>query len=160
MSRIILEAEVNMKNLDRLEVMLRGLHEIISNENTGISAVKENLLAELWTILDGNRRMLRSIDGHLVLLQYIDSYRVRAAAHVAGALQALTAMSEDMENLRERVTAPELIGDKIPLEVHIKSIRAGLDRLREDRTRVREREREREKEKDIMRGSLTVEAVY
>jgi hypothetical protein len=157
MHRIILEADISMKNLDRLEIMLHGLHGIISNENASISAAKENLLAELWTMLGGNRRKLRGIDGHLVLLEHLGSYRMRAAAHVACALQALIGMSEDMEDLRERVTAPEFIGSKIPLEVHIRSIRAGLDRLREDRTRVREVEREREGEKRAMRGMLTVE---
>jgi hypothetical protein len=142
MRRIILEAEVSMKNLDRLEEMLQSLHEIVSRENASISAAKEELLAELWTILGGNKRKLRGMDGHLFLLRHIGEYRMRAAAHVAAALQALTSMGEDMEDLRERVTAPELIGDKIPIEVHMKSIRAGLDRLQADRTRAREREEE------------------
>ena len=122
--------------------MLFTLHEIVSRENASISAAKEELLAELWTILGGNKRKLRGMDGHLFLLRHIGEYRTRAAAHVAAALQALIGMSEDMEDLRERVAAPELIGDRIPVEVHMKSIRAGLDRLQADRTRAREREEE------------------
>lgn len=140
MRRIILEAEASMTNLDRLEEMLTTLHEIVSRENANISAEKEALLAELWTILGGNKRKLRGLDGHLFLLRHIGEYRMRAAAHVAAALQALIGMSEDMEDLRERVTAPELIGEKIPVEVHIKSIQAGLDRLKADRARAQERE--------------------
>jgi hypothetical protein len=38
-----------------------------------------------------------------------------------------------MEELRERVAAPELVGDAIPIDVHMKSIRSGLDRLKERR---------------------------
>jgi len=43
-----------------------------------------------------------------------------------------------MEDLRERVAAPELIGSKIPVEVHMKSIRSGLERLKEGRVRSRQ----------------------
>lgn len=140
MQRIILEAEVNVKNLDRLEEMLITLHEMVSRENADISVAKEELLAELWTILGGNKKRLRGMDGHLFLLRHIAEYRTRAMAHVAAALQALTGMSEDMEDLRERVSAPELIGDKIPVEVHMKAIRAGLERLQADRTEARKTE--------------------
>ena len=45
-----------------------------------------------------------------------------------------------MEDLRERVAAPELVGDRIPVEVHMRSIKAGLDRLSEKRYQVKERE--------------------
>ena len=107
-----------------------------------ISAAKEELLAELWTVLGGNKKKLRGLNQHQFLLRNIGAYRARAAAHVAAALQALEGMSEDMEDLRERVTAPELIGDKIPVEVHMKSIKAGLERLQQGRTRAQEREEE------------------
>ena len=48
-------------------------------------------------------------------------------------MQTLQAMSEDMEDIRERVTAPDLAGAKIPVEVHIQSIQVGLHRLRQGR---------------------------
>lgn len=67
-------------------------------------------------------------------------YRKRARAHVAAAMQTLEAMGEDMEDLRERVTAPEIVGDKIPVEVHMKSIQSGMERLKEQRIKARERE--------------------
>ena len=140
MQRIILEAELNVHNLDQPEEMLGTLHEMATRENADISAAREELLAQLWTILGGNRKALRGMDGHLYLLRHIGEYRTRAMAHVVAALQAVTAMSEDLEDLRERVSAPELVGDKIPVEVHMKAIRAGLDRLQEDRIQARKRE--------------------
>ncbi|EKM58534.1 uncharacterized protein PHACADRAFT_252952, partial [Phanerochaete carnosa HHB-10118-sp] len=142
MQRVVLEAEVNMRNLDALEEQLLTLHEMVHRENRTVSAAKEELLAELWTALGGNKRKLRGLNGHLFLLRNIGAYRSRAAAHVAAALQALEGMSEDMEDLRERVAAPELIGERIPVEVHMKSIRAGLERLQQGRTRAQEREEE------------------
>ena len=48
--------------------------------------------------------------------------------------------NEDMEDLRERVSAPELVGERIPVEVHMKAIRAGLDRLQSDRIKAQKRE--------------------
>lgn len=45
-----------------------------------------------------------------------------------------------MEELRERVAAPELAGGEIPLEVHVRSIRSGIERLNEGRIRAREKE--------------------
>lgn len=140
MERVVLEAEVSLANLDRLEQRLITLHELVQRENYHISAERSELLAELWTIVGGNKRKVRNMDGHLFLLRNIGQYRTRALAHVAAAMQTLLSMSEDMEDLRERVAAPELVGDSIPAEVHMKSIKAGLDRLTEKRYQVRERE--------------------
>ena len=84
--------------------------------------------------------LICNLDGHLYVLRNIGQYRTRALAHVAAAMSTLQSMSEDMEDLRERVAAPELVGDRIPVEVHMRSIKAGLDRLSEKRYQVKERE--------------------
>jgi len=47
-----------------------------------------------------------------------------------------------MEELRERVAAPEITEGEIPLEVHVKSIRSGIERLQEGRIKAKEREEE------------------
>ena len=47
-------------------------------------------------------------------------------------------MNADMEDLRECVARPALAGTKIPVDVHIKSIKLGLERLREERVRAKE----------------------
>jgi hypothetical protein len=51
-------------------------------------------------------------------------------------------LSADMEEMRSRVATPDIVGDKIPIEVHIKSIRGGLERLKIGQTRSRERQEE------------------
>lgn len=140
MERVILEAEVNLANLDRLERRLETLHELVQRENFHISAERSELLAELWTILGGNKRRVRNLDGHLFLLRNIGQYRTRALAHVVATMQTLQIMSGDMEDLRERVNAPELVGERIPPEVHIKSIQAGIDRLATKRWQASDRE--------------------
>lgn len=142
MRRLIVEAEVSMTNLDKLEERLSTLHELVSREDASISSAKSELLSELWTKLGGNRHTLRGYNEHLFLLKYLGSYRKKALVHVVAALQALQAMSEDMEDLRERVAAPELVGERIPVEVHMRSIKGGLERLKEGRIKAKEREEE------------------
>jgi hypothetical protein len=133
MRRLALEAEVSISDLNTLEEHLNSIHEIVAREDSSIEATKDEVLGRLWTILGGNRRKLRRMDRHLGLLKGVGGYRDRARAHVVAALQTLITMAEEMEELRERVAAPELVGDAIPVEVHMKSIRIGLQRLRDHR---------------------------
>ncbi|KAJ7455294.1 hypothetical protein B0H11DRAFT_2176198 [Mycena galericulata] len=126
MQSLVLEFELNLQNLNKLEEQLSVLHEYVSREDNSLSSAKSELLGELWTKVGGNRRKLRGYENHLHLLKGLTEYRKQALVHVVSALQTLTQMSEDIENLRERVAAPELVGSRIPVEVHIKSIQNGL----------------------------------
>ncbi|TDL25382.1 hypothetical protein BD410DRAFT_637531 [Rickenella mellea] len=142
LARLIIEAEVSLNNLDKLELQLQTIHEIVAREDASLLTKREELLAELWTLLGGNRDKMRGFDAHLGLLKDVGTYRTRALAHVAAALQTLQALSTDMEDLRERAAKPELAGGEIPLEVHVKSIRSGLERLAKGRERAQKREQE------------------
>jgi len=137
MEKLILEAERNQHNLNALEEKLATLHEAVSREDSSISSAKVDLLEELWTRVGGNRKELRNFDHHLNLLKGLSIYRTQALGHVVSALQTLRAMSNDMEDMRERVAAPDLVGSSVPVEVHMKSIRMGLERLREGRIRAK-----------------------
>lgn len=140
--RIRLEAEASAVYLDKLEESLITLHEMLARENITLTHEKDELLADLWTILGGNRHKLKGVNSHLWLLRKIGDWRMRAQVHVVATIRALDAMSEDMEDLRERVGNPALIGESVPPEVHMKSIQAGLDRLKDDRKSAKEREEE------------------
>ncbi|EDR08712.1 uncharacterized protein LACBIDRAFT_297203 [Laccaria bicolor S238N-H82] len=137
MQRLILEAETSLVNLNSLEERLTTLQEMVTREDSSLSTAKEELLVELWTKLGGNRKTLRGFEKHLILLKDLNVYRKQALVHVVAALQTLQSMSEDMEDLRERVAAPDLVGSQIPVEVHMRSIRNGLERLREGRIRAK-----------------------
>ncbi|TDL17407.1 hypothetical protein BD410DRAFT_901493 [Rickenella mellea] len=142
LARLILEAEGSLHNLDKLELQLQTIHEIAAREDASLLHSRDELLAALWTQLGGNRAQMRGFDAHLGLLKDVGTYRSRALAHVAAALQTLQALSTDMEELRERVAKPELAGGEIPLEVHVKSIRSGVERLTKGRERAQKREQE------------------
>ncbi|KAI6122257.1 hypothetical protein EDD16DRAFT_1573171, partial [Pisolithus croceorrhizus] len=137
-SRLIVEAEVSGQNLDQMEVDIASLHDMIAREDKHMSTEKDLVLGELWSRLGGNKQKIREYDDRLALLNDLSVYRKQARAHVIAALQTLHAMSDDLEDLRERVAAPGIIGGKVPIQVHIESIKNGLERLKEGRTRARE----------------------
>jgi hypothetical protein len=112
MERLILEAQLSLSNLDKLEERLSTLHELVSREDSSLSSAKSDLLSELWTKLGGNKRQLRGYDKHLFLLKNLSVYRKKALVHVVAALSTLQGMSEDMEDLRERVATPEIVGSR------------------------------------------------
>jgi len=136
MVRLRDEAELSMGHLLRLEEHLMVLHDITHRENKDLTAAQEDVLAELWTWLGGNRGTLRKMDLNLNLLKNVEKYRKKALAHVVATLHTLQTLDADMEELRTRVAAPDIVGDKIPIEVHIKSIKAGVERMKEGQLRA------------------------
>jgi hypothetical protein len=140
--RLILEAEVSYSNLEKLEERLTVMHELLTREDQQLNIERDELLAQLWTILGGNKDQVKKFDRNFFVLKNLSSYRKKARIHVISALQTLHAMKEDMDDLRERAAAPELTGSKVPLEVHIRSIAAGLERLKESRAQAKKREDE------------------
>ena len=94
------EAETTMGYLLRLEEHLMVLHEMTHRNDRDLTAEKEDVLAELWTWLGGNRRKLRGMNLNLDLLKNVDKYRKKALAHVAATLQTLQTLDADMEKLR------------------------------------------------------------
>ncbi|CAK5275942.1 unnamed protein product [Mycena citricolor] len=140
LQRLVVEVELNMWNLNNLEEQLSVIHEIVTRENLSLSSAKAELLGDLWTVLGGNRKTLRGYQEHLDLLKGLGQYRQQALVHVVSAFQALIQMSDDIEDLRERVSAPELTGSRIPVHVHIKSIRTGLERIQDSRVDAKAKE--------------------
>lgn len=140
--RLIIEGEAQLLNLQNLEEDLGVIHGIMARENLSISTAKVELLSELWTKLGGNKRTLRGYEDHLTMLKDLEMYRKRAAVYVVTALHTLRALNDDMEVLSNRVAAPDVTGSQIPVEVHMMSIKGGLERMREGRTKARQREDE------------------
>jgi len=139
--RVLLEAEINLSLLERLDARLNTLNEILEREGNDVTAERDKILSSLWKKLGGYRKELAGLGGHLFLLENIGQYRKQSLAHVTAAMHVLQQMADEMEDIRERVATPQLTGDKIPIEVHLKSIRSGLDRLSEKSLRSLETQR-------------------
>ena len=137
LARLVLEAESNLANLNSLEEHLSTLHDMVTRENITTTNARDDLLSELWTVFGVNRKELRNFEEHLTLLKDAGAFRKKALIHVTAALETLRAMSDDMEDLRERAATPELVGASLPMAVHIESIQNGILRLQEGRDRAK-----------------------
>ncbi|KAL5314944.1 hypothetical protein ACEPPN_017594 [Leptodophora sp. 'Broadleaf-Isolate-01'] len=143
-NKLIIEAQAILLVLTNLEDRLDVIHGIATRDDMHTKALKEEILAELWTMVGGNRGKLNKMDRKLGLLQQVGIYRKTAYAHVSGTIIRLQAMGAGLEDLRERVGSPELLRDRldIPLSVHIENINKGVERLEESRLNARKLEDE------------------
>lgn len=141
-NKLILEAQALLYVLTNLEDRLEVIHGIAVQDDARTKAVKEEILAELWTMVGGNRDKLNKMDKKLNLLNQVGIYRKTAYAHVSGTIIRLQAMGSGLEDLRERVGSPELLRDRIdiPLSVHIENIQKGVERLETSRINARKLE--------------------
>jgi hypothetical protein len=142
--KLITEAQAILMVLTNLEDRLDVIHGIATRDDMHTTALKEEILSELWTMVGGNRGKLNKMTRQLDLLKQIGIYRRTAYAHVSGTIVRLQAMSVGLEDLRERVGSPELLRDRldIPLSVHIENIEKGVERLEESRQNARKVEDE------------------
>ncbi|TFK74141.1 hypothetical protein BDN72DRAFT_760401 [Pluteus cervinus] len=146
LKRLIIEAELSLGHLNDLEEKLNTLYDILRREDIVQKEERDEILRLLWTKLGGNKKKLKGVDDHLTLLKDLGIYRRKARAHVVGALQTLGEMSEGIEDLRERAAQPALLASddendtgrgEIPVQVHVQSIKMGLERLRDGRKRAK-----------------------
>jgi hypothetical protein len=157
--KLINEAQAILMVLNNLDDRLEVIHGIAMRDGMHAKALKEEILSELWTIVGGNRGKLNKMDRQLNLLENVGLYRKIAYAHVSGTILRLQAIGAGLEDLRERVGAPELMRDRarIPLSVHLENIHLGIERLESSRQNTRRLENEHIKqtlERGQMEGSM------
>lgn len=137
--KLIGEAQAILMILTNLEDRLEVIHSIVLRDKDHVDVKKDEILAELWTILGGNRGKLSKMNNQLDLLHQVTTYRTTAYVHVSLTIVKLQEISSGLEDLRERVGAPGVLRDRhdIPLSVHLDSIQRGVERLEESRERER-----------------------
>ncbi|KAF8324337.1 uncharacterized protein EI90DRAFT_2359684 [Cantharellus anzutake] len=145
LQRLIMEAEASLALLNRLEENVDVMNELTSRESILAKQEKDKVLADLWTILGGNRDRLQTQNSHIELLTSLSKYRKEARNRVSQTVEELIKLQENLEELRGRVVEPGistlsaeasekdgpgegLVGG-VPLEVHMDSIRKGVLRL-------------------------------
>ena len=136
-----------MKNIVSQTVCLRGdavdainylnvLHGVIHQGSIELKAARgENIFTELlgsfWNKPDVNPfDLLKGMDLVLDSLRNVENHRRNTLANVVGTMQTLRTLDADMEELRKRVAVRDIVGEKIPIEMHIRSIKAAADRLK------------------------------
>ena len=137
--KLISEAQALLGVLTNLDDRLEVIHSITARDGMHTSAMKDEVLSQLWSMVGGNSKKLKNMDRQLALLQQVGIYRKSAMAHVSGTILKLQVIGAGLEDLRERVGAPELLRDRteIPLSVHIENIQLGVERLEEGRNNAR-----------------------
>jgi len=129
------EAEISRIHLVGLQQHLKILNEMVGRDEKGFKKAKDEVLLKLWTRLGGNRRELMEMNNNLDVLKNVGKYRDQALAHVLATLETLRALKADIVELRRRVGGP-LAGIKIPTDVQIRSIKAGVEKLKEGQVRA------------------------
>jgi hypothetical protein len=131
-TRLISTAQALLLVLQNLDERLDTIYAIATHDDTTISRSQDELLASLWTKLGANSRSLKQNNQHLHLLRHVSAYRKKALMHVADTLLKLQLIQAELENLREGVAAPEVLGwrSEVPLTYHLDLIERGVERLR------------------------------
>lgn len=136
---LISEAQALLNILDNLDGRLDVIAGIATRDGLKAEENRDELFAYLWTKLGGNRSDVKKLNGQIELLQNVGQYRRIAWAHVTNTIVKLQAIRDNLEDLRERVAMPEVVGtNKVPLEVHIEAINLGIQRLEEQRESSRQ----------------------
>ncbi|KFH47708.1 hypothetical protein ACRE_014580 [Hapsidospora chrysogenum ATCC 11550] len=147
---LILEAQAVLAQLTRAEDHLTLIHELASRDSAAVASRREEILWTLWTLVGGNTARLHNLSQQLTLLRRVDVQRADAVRRVSALVLELEAIQMGLEDLRDRVAAPELQDatgrPAIPLSVHIDTIDRGVERLEEARSRISAAENDRVKE--------------
>ncbi|KAH8728346.1 hypothetical protein GQ44DRAFT_702176 [Phaeosphaeriaceae sp. PMI808] len=131
-TRLIETAQALLQVLQNLDERLDTIHSISTNDDQTITKNQDELLSYLWTKLGGNSASVKSNAKQLNLLGNISAYRKKALKHVSETLLKLQEIQAELENLRDGVAAPEVLGWRsgVPISYHVDLIEKGVDRLR------------------------------
>ncbi|OTA98706.1 hypothetical protein M426DRAFT_325774 [Hypoxylon sp. CI-4A] len=139
--------EEAIKILDMLykgEASLELISEHVVTTGNAVKEEQNEVFWSVWTIVGANNRRLHNLKSQLSLLQQVEVQRQSAVRRLSGLILDLKDIETKISDLRDRVAAPELLGDQpIPLTVHIDTINAGVERLEGARSRIRAEENER-----------------
>ena len=138
-SSIMDEASQTAALLDTLEEDLYRIQSFCVEEESAANVAVEGLLADIWTVLGGNRARLAEFTRRVGVLRDIDKHRRLAVAHTSSMIQTLWSIQDELDQLNHKISSSKNI-ELIPLEVHITSIGSGIMRLKEKSSKFRYRE--------------------
>lgn len=136
-ARVIFEATATASKLDALEEKLSMIRAVCEQEKLLVEAALGEVLSQLWTVVGGNKAQLRHLGQQVDILRNVDWYCTLSVAHVVATTETLLHIEAELGELRDKLSAPALSGDAIPIEVHIASIERSAKRLNEDKLRAR-----------------------
>lgn len=139
LQRLRYVGELVSHDLAAVDRHLSALYYLIVFETKSVSSSKEDLLPSLWTLLGGNRVAIRKFDENLSLLKRLKDCRNDATAQVGAALYMLETESQELESLRSTISYPALVGQDVPMEVHLRLVNMALERMADSHSNAPER---------------------
>lgn len=137
-AELIIEAQALLAILQNLDDRLDVIQSISTRDGLSLKGNRDELFEQLWTWVGGNRASLRKNNEQKQLLNQVNAYRQSAWEHVSGTILKLQAIASGLEDLRERVGAPDVLGIRPEsLKMHIEHIQMGVERLEEQRSENR-----------------------
>lgn len=129
---LISTAQALLQVLTNLDERLDTIHTITTSDDSTLTRSQDELLSSLWTKLGGNSASVKSNNRHLNLLRNISQYRRKALKHVSETLLKLQEIQAELENLRDGVAAPEVLGWRggVGIEYYVEVVERGVERLR------------------------------
>ncbi|KAF1971650.1 hypothetical protein BU23DRAFT_555825 [Bimuria novae-zelandiae CBS 107.79] len=130
--------------LNNLDARLDIIAEIAMRDDNRVMRDRDELLAHLWSKLGGNRSSKAANRASLQLLRDVLRYRANAVQLVSATLLKLREISQGLENVRDGIAAPEVVGyrEDYPLQWHIDVVSRSVERLRDARGEAMAIERE------------------
>ncbi|KAF9729040.1 hypothetical protein PMIN06_003338 [Paraphaeosphaeria minitans] len=134
-SSLIIFSESLMALLNNLDARLDIIADIAMRDDNTVNRDREELLADLWSKLGGNRSSKAANAKSLQLLRDVLRYRANAVQLVSATLLKLREIATGLENLRDGIAAPEVVGfrEDFPLQWHIDVVSRSVERLRDAR---------------------------
>ncbi|KAI0599876.1 hypothetical protein F4775DRAFT_548658 [Biscogniauxia sp. FL1348] len=144
-ANLILEAQATLRLLSQAENNLQLINEHVVRSGNEVKEKRSEVFWDIWTLVGANNRRLHNLRAQLSLLHLVDTQRSSAVDQLVSLVHDLGDIQTKLSDLRDRVAAPELLGDRtsVPLSVHIETINAGVERLESARSRIRAEENER-----------------
>jgi hypothetical protein len=147
---LISTAQALLLVLNNLEDRLDVIHGIVAREHASVAGDRDDVLAQLWTLLGGNRAQLGGLERQLSLLREVGDYRQTAVGYVTAAVLRLQGMETGLDDLRERMAVPgsvavgvgETDDGIVKLEVLVDHVQRGVERLEAVREKKRKVEAE------------------
>jgi hypothetical protein len=116
-ARLASDAEENIQLLTELDKHLRALGAFLRVETGANHASLGSLLSSLWTKIGANQIEVSAMRRKEALLKRTDHHREEARARVWSARTALKRLDADITTLRNRATAPALVGKSILVQL-------------------------------------------
>jgi len=137
-AELIVEAQALLAILQNLDDRLDVIQSISTRDGVSLKGSRDEIFAQLWTWVGGNRASLKKNNEQKDLLNQVNVYRKTAWEHVSGTILKLQSIANGLEDLRERMGAPNVLGiQAASLKLHIEHIQMGVERLEEQRAESR-----------------------